>query len=159
MSSGHTLFQLLVPRSHKHNVNTNQQSFVGGGMYFVIPFVVVAVPCTGGVLTFHSANTASRRRLERQLGMEIPSSNSALFMAGATGAVFFGVTRMIMGQLPHFKEGGVWGGQGGKIKTWADLWKSTGPKTMGTMGCLLASFAVAGSVKPHYDAGALKAES
>ena len=56
------------------------------------------------------------------LVQEIPSTGTALFMSAATGGIVFSVSRILMVQLPAFKDGG----GGGKIKTWTDLWRSAG---------------------------------
>jgi hypothetical protein len=99
-----------------------------------------------------------RLRLTRLVAMtlqEIPASKGTAFMSGVTGAVFFGVSRTVMVQLPLFKEGGMWAAPS-KILTWTDFWRATGPRAIGTIGCLVSAFAVAGAVKPHYDAGVMQ---
>ena len=82
-----------------------------------------------------------------------------------------------MVQTPFFREGGMWASPR-SIKTWSDFWRSTGastarnhflrcllmhvcfdafvpelvsgPRAIGTIGCLVASFAVAGKQSMHW---------
>mmetsp|Transcript_81207 Transcript_81207/g.118926 ORF Transcript_81207/g.118926 Transcript_81207/m.118926 type:complete len:131 (+) Transcript_81207:21-413(+) len=121
-------------------------------MYFIIPFVVLAGPCAGGAATYHYAHVASRRRLENQLGREIAAKKGAMFMSGVMGAFVFASGRMLISRLPVFKDGGRWA-SAGSVTSWADLWRTSGPRSMGSFACLITSLAFAGAVRPHFDAG------
>ena len=86
-----------------------------------------------------------------------PPSRCTDTCAMHTVAQVFGASRTLALRLPAFKHGGKWASSPEmSIKTWSDLWRSTGPKSIATSACLVASFAIAGAVRPHFDVGAVR---
>ena len=93
--------------------------------------------CCSSVLLPELSSTGTSPRLcvkdQCCLVQEIPSTGTALFMSAATGGIVFSVSRIIMVQLPAFKDPA----GGGKIKTWTDLWRSAGFSTITLYVCAL----------------------
>ena len=117
---------LDIPRC-QHCITTPPGTQARKGERANCPFVEANCPLfCSSLLLPKLSSTRTRPRLCVKdrccLVQEIPSTGTALFMSAATGGIVFSVSRILMVQLPAFKDAA----GGGKIKTWTDLWRSAG---------------------------------